>query len=50
MKKNSVQKEEIKTVLLEIENRIKTYEGLKEEYEYHNYEELAHKVRNKNEF
>jgi hypothetical protein len=38
MKKNAIQKEEIKEKLIEIENRIKTYETRREEYEYHNYE------------
>ncbi len=50
MKKNAIQKEEIKEKLSEIQNRLKVYESRKEEYEYHSYEELAHKARNKNDY
>lgn len=42
-----MQKEQILAMLEDIENKLKSYEARKEEYELHNYEELAQKLRSK---
>jgi chromosome segregation protein len=47
LRRNAMQKEEIATMLAEIEAKLRVYEAHKEEYEVHNCEELVQKLRSK---
>ena len=49
LRRNAAQKKEINDTLQDIESKFKTYEARKEEFDLHHYEELAHKLRTKQE-